>query len=84
MPAVDIIRTKRDDIPLSPAQIDEFIAAATHGTWPEYQLSALLMAIWIRGMNPEETARLTKAMTDSGKRLDLSDIPGPKVALVSR
>src|SRR5205085_1956808 len=48
-------------------------------TWKEYQLSAMLMAICIRGMSANETAALTRSMTDSGRRVDLSDIPGPKV-----
>ena len=79
MRAVDVIRTKRDGGILSPAQIDAFVHGATHGTWEPYQLSALLMAITIRGMIDVETAHLTRAMTDSGRRIDLSDIPGVKV-----
>ncbi len=77
--AVDVIRRKRDGHPLDPEQIAAFVQAATHGHWPEYQLSALLMAIWLRGMNPEETATLTRQMTESGKRYNWSQIPGPKV-----
>src|SRR5262245_30966445 len=80
MRAVDVIRTKRDGGELSPAQIDSFVRGATHHHgWEKYQLSALLMAIFHRGMSPAETAHLTRAMADSGKVLDLSDIPGPKV-----
>jgi pyrimidine-nucleoside phosphorylase len=80
MRAVDVIRAKRDGGELTPAQIDAFVTAATTGSgWADYQLSALLMAIVCRGMTPTETADLTRAMTDSGKRLDLSDIAGPKV-----
>src|SRR5688572_17934627 len=80
MRAVDVIRTKRDGGELSPAAIDAFVAGATTGSgWTDYQLAALLMGIVCRGMTPVETARLTRAMTDSGKRLDLSDIPGAKV-----
>jgi pyrimidine-nucleoside phosphorylase len=78
MRAVDIIRKKRDGLNLSESEIQAFVSAATGGTWPDYQLSAMLMAIWLRGMTDEETAALTKAMTQSGIVLDLSDIPGPK------
>jgi pyrimidine-nucleoside phosphorylase len=80
MRAVDVIRRKRDGGELSPAEIDAFVrAAATGRGWKEYQLSALLMAVFLRGMSAAETAHLTRAMADSGKVLDLSDIPGPKV-----
>jgi len=79
MRAVDIIRIKRDGNELNAEQIAEFIQAATHGSWPEYQLSAMLMALFLRGMSATETASLTRAMTHSGRTIDLSDIPGPKV-----
>ena len=79
MRAVDLIRKKRDGGELSSAEIDSFVIAATHGIWPEYQLSAMLMAILLKGMSRTETAHLTRAMCNSGKRYDWSDIPGPKV-----
>jgi pyrimidine-nucleoside phosphorylase len=79
MRAVDVIRKKRDGLKLSQAEIEYFVHGVTAQTWPDYQTSALLMAIWLRGMNAEETAALTRAMAHSGQRLDLSDIPGPKV-----
>src|SRR5687767_8069742 len=80
MRAVDVIRKKRDGGELTPAEVGAFVSAATTGTgWADYQLSALLMAIVCRGMTPAETAELTRAMTDSGKRLDLADLPGPRV-----
>jgi pyrimidine-nucleoside phosphorylase len=79
MRAVDIIRKKRDSEALSPAEIEAFVAGATSKSWPDYQVSALLMAIVLRGMTAEETALLTGAMVRSGVRLDLSDIPGAKV-----
>jgi pyrimidine-nucleoside phosphorylase len=78
MHAVDVIRKKRDGLALNRVEIEAFVSAATNGSWPDYQLSALLMAIWLRGMDAEETALLTAAMTHSGTVLDLSDIPGPK------
>src|SRR6266545_3931278 len=79
MRAVDILRKKRDGQALTQEEIGAFVAAATSGSWPEYQLAALLMAIVLRGMNAEETAWLTAAMAHSGVTLDLSDIPGTKV-----
>lgn len=79
MRAVDVIRKKRDGETLTRAEIEAFVAGVTSGSWADYQASALLMAVWLRGMNPEETACLTAAMVHSGVRLDLSDLPGPKV-----
>jgi len=79
MRAVDIIRKKRDGQALSQAEIEAFVSGATAESWQNYQLSVLLMAIVLRGMTAEETAWLTGAMVRSGVRLDLSDIPGPKV-----
>ncbi len=80
MRAVDVIRKKRDGGELDPAEIESFVRGATAGEgWTQYQLSALLMAVFLRGMSAAETAKLTRAMTDSGKVLDLSDIPGPKI-----
>jgi pyrimidine-nucleoside phosphorylase len=77
--AVDIIRKKRDGAALSADEIEIFVAGATSGAWPAYQASALLMAIVLRGMTGEETARLCAAMVYSGVKLDLSAIPGIKV-----
>ncbi len=79
MRAVDIIVTKRDGGALTRDEIAFFVAGVTAGTWPEYQASALLMAIVLRGMTAQETAWLTEAMVDSGVRVDLSDISGVKV-----
>ncbi len=79
MRAVDIIRKKRDGHALSPAEVEAFVAGVTSGAWPEYQASALLMAIVLRGMSGAETACLTRAMVHSGVKLDLSDVPGVKV-----
>jgi len=77
--AVDIIVKKRDGGSLASAEISCFVEGVTDGTWPDYQASALLMAILLRGMTPEETATLTDAMVRSGVRLDLGGIPGVKV-----
>ena len=79
MRAVDILRKKRDGHALDSREIEAFVAGVTTRTLPDYQTAALLMAIFLRGMNEEETAYLTRAMVFSGEKLDLSDIPGPKV-----
>ncbi len=79
MRAVDIIRAKRDGNALTRDQIGWMVAGAGDGSVPDYQLSAWLMAVWLRGMTPEETAWLTDAMVRSGIRVDLSAVPGVKV-----
>src|SRR5262249_40059429 len=77
--AVDILRKKRDGHALSANEIRAFVQGAVSGDWPSYQVSALLMAIVLRGMTAEETAALTREMVDSGERLDWSDLPGVAV-----
>jgi pyrimidine-nucleoside phosphorylase len=79
MSFVDVIAKKRDGHALSRDDIGLFVTGVTSGTVPDYQASALLMAIVLRGMSEEETAWLTDAMARSGDRVDLSDIPGVKV-----
>src|SRR5262245_11296787 len=76
---VDVIARKRDGQVLTRSEIDHFVAGAASGAIPDYQTSALLMAVVLRGMTEEETAWLTDAMLRSGDRLDLSDLPGVKV-----
>ena len=76
---VDVIAKKRDGLPLLREDIDEFVRGASAGGIPDYQASALLMAIVLRGMSDQETAWLTDAMVRSGEKVDLSRIPGPKV-----
>ena len=79
MNAVDIICKKRDGKELSEAEIEFFIKAYLSGEIPDYQASALLMAIYFRHMSEEETFNLTKVMLHSGDIVDLSDIHGIKV-----
>ncbi|PAW69082.1 MAG: thymidine phosphorylase [Opitutia bacterium Tous-C1TDCM] len=74
-----IIARKRDGHALTRAEIQAFVRGATDGSWADYQLSALLMAIFLRGMTPEETAAYTDAMMHSGTVADLSAVPGIKV-----
>lgn len=79
MHILDIIRKKRDGQSLSDAEISYFVEGASRGTIPDYQISALLMAIYFRHLDPRETTTLTMAMADSGDRLDLSPVPGLKI-----
>ena len=79
MRMVDVIDVKRNGGELTEEQIRFFVDGYTAGDIPDYQASALLMAIWFNGMAAEETRLLTQAMLESGDRLDLSDIPGVKV-----
>jgi pyrimidine-nucleoside phosphorylase len=76
---VDVIAWKRDGQALSRDQIDQFVRGIVDGAVPDYQASALLMAIVLKGMTAQETAWLTDAMARSGERVDLSDLPGIKV-----
>jgi len=74
-----IIARKRDGHALTAPEIQAFVQGATDGSWADYQLSALLMAIFLRGMTAEETACYTDAMMRSGVVADLSGVPGVKV-----
>jgi len=76
---VDLICRKRDGGHLSGNEIRWMITDYINGKIPDYQMSALLMAIVLRGMNKEETTFLTKSMIASGDSIDLSDISGIKV-----
>lgn len=77
--AVDIIRKKRDGQELSPAEIEYLVRAYTNGAIPDYQVSAWLMAVILRGLTRPETSALTDAMLHSGDVLDLSELPARKV-----
>ena len=74
-----VIEKKRDGRELSADEITSFIEGYTRGDIPDYQMAALAMAIYLRGMTPDETIVLTEAMMRSGLVLDLSAIPRPKV-----
>ena len=76
---VDIIKKKRDGGKLSKEEIEFFINGYVNGSIPDYQVSALMMAIFFVGMDDEETCELTLAMLKSGEVLDLSMIDGFKV-----
>ncbi len=81
-PAMDtpeLIRKKRDGLELTKAEVFNFVERFTRGEMPEYQASALLMAIFFRGMNSRETADLTEAMLRSGRVLDFSALPQAKI-----
>lgn len=75
----DIISKKRDKKELSKEEIEFFIEKYTNGEIPDYQASALLMAIYLNGFTTEETANLTMAMVNSGDVVDLSMIDGVKL-----
>src|SRR5579862_769012 len=79
MRAVDLIRQKRDGHALGEPAMRAFVAGATDGTWPDYQVAALLMAIVLRGMTKDEAVVLTDAMVRSGERIDLSEFGGTPV-----
>ena len=74
----DIIMKKRNGFPLTKEEIFYFVDGFTNGRIPDYQASALLMAIYFQHMNYDETLNLTMAMADSGEHLDLSGISGIK------
>jgi pyrimidine-nucleoside phosphorylase len=74
-----LIGRKRDGGALTPAEWEAIIVAYVAGAIPDYQMSALLMAITWRGMEPQELAALTRAMLDSGVQLDFGDGTVPRV-----
>jgi pyrimidine-nucleoside phosphorylase len=73
-----VIARKRDGAELERGEIEAFVRGATDGSWADYQLSALLMAVYLKGMTPRETAVMTEAMLKSGVVADLSSIKAPK------
>ncbi len=79
MNASDIIAKKRDKLSLTKEEINFFIDGYTTGEIPDYQMSALLMAIYLNDLNMDEIIYLTEAMKNSGDSIDLSNIKGMKV-----
>jgi pyrimidine-nucleoside phosphorylase len=79
MNTVELIRKKRDDDVLSKDEIKFLISAYTKNKIPDYQFSSLLMAIYLKGMNVEETSYLTEAMLYSGKVINLNFLKGKKI-----
>lgn len=79
MNMVEIIQKKKDGLPLSAEEIKWFVDGYVAGRIPDYQASALLMAIYFKGLDKDETFELTEAMRYSGDTIDLSPIKGIKV-----
>ena len=75
----DIIQKKKQGLSLTKEEIDFWIKNYTKNEIPDYQVSSLLMAICLKGMNEEETSNLTNAMLYSGDVIDLSEIEGVKI-----
>lgn len=79
MNTIELIRKKRNGLQLNKFEIEYLIENYTKGRIPDYQISALLMAILLKGMGPKETAALTNSMLNSGKIINLSSIKGFKI-----
>src|SRR6478609_9581153 len=75
----ELIKAKREGQALDPTDIRSFIDGYTKGTIPDYQMAAMTMAIFFKGLSPTELAAWTLAMLESGEVLDLSETPGIKV-----
>src|SRR5437899_12938082 len=79
MHVTELIRKKRDTAELQPAEIEFLINGYTREDIPDYQMSAWLMAVVLRGMTRAELAALTESMLNSGQVLDFSGLGAPKV-----
>jgi pyrimidine-nucleoside phosphorylase len=74
-----VIEAKRDGCTLEPELLGDFLGAYLRGEVPDYQMSAFLMAAYLRGLGDAETDAFVRCMLDSGSTLDLAELPGPKV-----
>ncbi len=79
MRIVDLIQRKRNGEELTPQEISQLVEGYTRGEVPDYQMAALLMAVYFTGMSDREVTALTESMMRSGQRVDLSSVPGVKV-----
>lgn len=79
MNIVELIKKKRDGKIFKDDEINYLISNYTNGNIPDYQFSALLMTILLKGMNSDETSALTNSMLNSGKILNLSSLKGYKI-----
>ncbi len=79
MRTVDLIERKRNGEELSPEEIRWLVEAYTRGEIPDYQMAAFLMAVYFQNMTDHEVGAMVEAMIESGERVDLSAIPGPKI-----
>ena len=74
-----LIERKRDGERLEPDEIRDLVLAYSDGAVPDYQMAALLMAVYFRGLDRDEMNALMDAMLESGRRLDLSRLPMPRI-----
>ncbi len=79
MRTVDLIQRKRNGEELSPEEIRWLVEAYTRGEIPDYQMASFLMAVYFQNMTDHEVGAMVEAMIESGERVDLSSIPGPKI-----
>lgn len=79
MLAVDLIIKKRNGLALATGEINDFVRGIVTEGWPDYQIAAMLMAMFIQGLDDRETTDLTMAMAQSGDQINLAALPGIKV-----